>query len=533
MRIIGSVCDQTSTNAAAVGKLAYPHLQKVMQMGQLFSYIVEGNRIVHYYDPPHILKVIRNNLHSKNLTHYVSDVWDYKSTAHTDRNKAEKVKKYVKVASWDHVRQFYNINVNNTSRLLRKITDEHIDPNKLKMKVYVAAQVFSNTFGNIMMYCAKNNHLPEDFSKTAHFLIFVNDLFDSLNGAGKSNVNPLRSAIDMSNKDQHFRFWTYAIEMLEKMNFIDKESGVANNMSSVLKKTISTIKAYMELTNLCLSLGMKSVSLRRLNQDGLENFFGNIKSACYTKKQLMPFQFRTAFTNLIVTGLTSKHSIKSNCQDDKCFSLLQDVHDFYDMDFDDDDDEEVDDDEDIIDLDVDLGEMDLGAMYTEVLAYESGNVCRKVLDQTKCESCKNTLEAHSPLVQHGIIHECSRGGHDSNFFTYPTLLFTNEFSILTKKIEVLLPLICHEKELCKKLIASIENLKLQGLGCKEHCVNIAQRIKNATVKVAVSNFMKTVNGILAKKILQMSTNQHSIHEKAFKILKKKKGVGKYGEQPII
>lgn len=64
----------------------------------------------------------------------------------------------------------------------------------------------------------------------------------------------------------------------------------------------------------------------------------------------MAFQFRSAFTNLIVNNLAAKHSIRSNCQDDKGFALLQNVIDIYDMDWEESDDE-FEDDEDIVEDD--------------------------------------------------------------------------------------------------------------------------------------------------------------------------------------
>lgn len=131
------------------------------------------------------------------------------------------------------------------------------------MKVFVAAQVFSNTFGNIMLYCSENNQLPRDFSGTRNMLVFINNLFDSLNGGEtKTKINPLRSPIDMKNKEKIFGFWEYAISMLDKMNFVDKTTGNVNNMSSVFKKTISTIRGFMKLTKLCLSLGTCCLSYR-------------------------------------------------------------------------------------------------------------------------------------------------------------------------------------------------------------------------------------------------------------------------------
>lgn len=527
MKIIGSVCDQTATNAGAVNLLAYPNLRKVQQNGQLFSYIVEGNAIIHCFDPPHILKVIRNNLISKDLKHFVSDVWDYNSVNNTQvKNKAS-------LASWDDVKKFHSINVCNTTRLLRKITDEHIDPKRLKMKVYVAAQIFSNTFGNIMMYCSKQKQLPRDMSGTAHILIFFNNLFDSLNGAGKTNVNPLRSSINMNNYKKCLEFWNYANSMLEKMNFIEKGTGKINNNSSVLKKTISTIKGYIELTKLCLSSGIKSLSLRQMNQDGLENFFGNIRSFCHTKKQPMPFQFRTAFTSLIVNNLTAKHSLRSNCLNDKNVALLQDVYDFYDMDFEEVNDE-VDDDENIIELEVDTDDLDMNFFETEAIVYEASDVCRKILSKTKCVSCRNTLEASCPLKPHGMLQECEITSDPAyQFFTYPTLLFLSKFKTLYKKIEILLPLICHENTMSCNLMSSVEHFSLAGLGCKEHAEAISQIIKKATVKWCVNIFTKQINDILARKTLEHPQDQHKIHEKAFEIVKKRRGVGKFGQVPLL
>lgn len=177
-------------------------------------------------------------------------MWVYNSKNDTQANND------IKNASWDDVRDFYTITVSSATCLLRKITAEHIDPKNLKMKVYVAAQVFSNTFGNIMLYCSEHSQLPRNFSGTGHILLFINNLFDSLNGGEtKTKINPLRSPINMKNKEAIFGFWKYAISMIEKMNFVDKTTGKVNNNSSVLKKTISTIRGFMKLTELCLSLG--------------------------------------------------------------------------------------------------------------------------------------------------------------------------------------------------------------------------------------------------------------------------------------
>lgn len=281
-----------------------------------------------------------------------------------------------------------------------------------------------------------------------------------------------------------------------------------------------------------------------MNQDGLENFFGNIKSACQTTKQPMAFQFRSAFTNLIVTNITAKHSMRSNCQDDKSFALLQDVYDFYDMDFNEnelDDDEDVNKlnedivelDEDIVELDVDIEDDDLNFLVDGALVYESSKVCKDVLVTTKCEACRNTLESYCPLTQHDIVTQCEiTTSTENRTFTYPTLAFMSNFKLLFKKIEILLPFICHENCLSRKLVTSLGSDVLADLGCLEHSLDISQKIKKAIVKLNIDIFRKQINDILRKTNLEPLENQHDIYNKAFKTVKKRKGVGKYGQVPL-
>lgn len=51
------------------------------------------------------------------------------------------------------------------------------------MKVKFASQLFSQTVGKTMGYLAENGILPEDAKDTADLLIFIDHLFDSMNGS--------------------------------------------------------------------------------------------------------------------------------------------------------------------------------------------------------------------------------------------------------------------------------------------------------------------------------------------------------------
>lgn len=98
-----------------------------------------GQEIVPLYDPPHLLKCMRNNLITKNLNF-------------TDKDGKNRV------AKWDHIVQLYELDKHECvigDRINPKLTDAHIYIDKMKkMKVSHAAQIFSQRVGSIMKMLA-------------------------------------------------------------------------------------------------------------------------------------------------------------------------------------------------------------------------------------------------------------------------------------------------------------------------------------------------------------------------------------------
>lgn len=101
----------------------------VIIIGRAFE--IDGKEIIPFFDPPHLIKGVRNNLLTKDLEINVS---------RTSTNR--------QFASWKIIELSYKIDINGNSfnRMLPKITEEHVIPNKIKkMKVKFATQIFSNT----------------------------------------------------------------------------------------------------------------------------------------------------------------------------------------------------------------------------------------------------------------------------------------------------------------------------------------------------------------------------------------------------
>lgn len=219
--------------------------------GGLLQYKVCGKTIIHCYDGPHLVKVVRNNLQVKNLQHYIKERWNGSNT---------KIHGNQQSASWDDVERLYKLDKTGCHRSLPKITEEHIKPAKLKMKVSVATQVFSQTYGKVMTQATRDGQMPARACGTAQLLWFVNDFFDSINGSGSPQMGTLKGSINLDS--EHFAFWEWALFMLTRMTYVDKDTGQINTRSTVINKIESTIRGYKEVTTICLNKNIPEVSLR-------------------------------------------------------------------------------------------------------------------------------------------------------------------------------------------------------------------------------------------------------------------------------
>lgn len=101
-----------------------------------------GQKLIVLYDPPHLLKGIRNNFLVKDI--------EIKMKDRKFNNKL--------VASWDIIETAYKLHTNSNllNRQLKKLTDQHIVKDKIKkMKVKLAAQVFSASLAAFVEYNSK------------------------------------------------------------------------------------------------------------------------------------------------------------------------------------------------------------------------------------------------------------------------------------------------------------------------------------------------------------------------------------------
>lgn len=144
LKVVATICDQGANNEGAIKLLHEDTRAYCLKNNQHYNedfYEIQCNdhervKIIHLYDPPHLLKGIRNNLLQKNLMFMMND--------------------QSKEAQWQHLIDLYNLDSNiDEVKMLPRLTDHHIIPGRIKkMKVKMAAQVFSQRIAALMKFLA-------------------------------------------------------------------------------------------------------------------------------------------------------------------------------------------------------------------------------------------------------------------------------------------------------------------------------------------------------------------------------------------
>ena len=139
LKVIFTICDQGAGNQAAINSLlkdTVDNCKKNNEECRYHGFLINGEEIVPVYDIPHLFKGIRNNLLTKDL--------------HI------KINGETKIAKWDHIVQFYLLDLEDDLRICHKLTDQHVLKTKInKMKVKNCTQVFSFKVGSLMSRIAK------------------------------------------------------------------------------------------------------------------------------------------------------------------------------------------------------------------------------------------------------------------------------------------------------------------------------------------------------------------------------------------
>ena len=164
-------------------------------------FFTHAGRVYFYmYDPPHLLKSVRNNL--------------FKYTVCFDDQKA---------ARWADIAHFHKIDQKQRFRLAPKLTNRHVElPAFSKMKVKLAAQVISRSVAAALE--THSRVIGTSASETAEFLAKFNDIFDCMNSSQVRDVNKRKRAVSCTGTCEQVEFLKSSLDWLSTVR-LKNDSG--------------------------------------------------------------------------------------------------------------------------------------------------------------------------------------------------------------------------------------------------------------------------------------------------------------------
>ena len=272
------VCDQGSNNRKAV-----------QQLGVTVEnpFLVHNNeRVYHIYDPPHLLKNIRNNLKSSGFTVNGKQI------------------------EWGYIGQFYDRDCRRRIRMAPRLTHKHLNlPAFTNMRVRYATQVLSHSVAAGIFSMVELGAMDEDAEATADFCEKFDQLFNALNSATVKSSQPWRGAL--SETSGHKKF---LLETREWLLSIESGSKSSSRLPCLIGWDMA-IRSVLALWEELSTQGIKYLLTSRVNQDCVENLFSIIRGKGRNMDNPNPTQFRQFMRQVMVDQFLQK-SNNSNCLDD-------------------------------------------------------------------------------------------------------------------------------------------------------------------------------------------------------------------------
>lgn len=258
-------------------------------------FFVNGSKIFDVFDPPHLLKSTRNNF--------------FKYHLEVSNNMTDK----------KYLNDFYKAD-QGINRCAPKLTEAHINPGPFqKMKVSYASQVFSATVAAGMRSCVEYGKLPRAAETTVNFIEYMDKLFDILNSKTKSASKELNLPFkNTTNQRVHL---IMMLGIFNNMRVMDTKNINGNVIYIDVSQRLKCINGWKITINSLLQLWDDiqtpnyTLCTYRLNQDCLENLFGNFRNQNGNNVNPTPNQFYWAFKKVFFLNYF-KHSDGANCLED-------------------------------------------------------------------------------------------------------------------------------------------------------------------------------------------------------------------------
>lgn len=326
----------------------------------------------------------------------------------------------------------------------------------------------------------------------------MDTLFDSVNGVSpkKDHTKPLHCAV--SQDSEHLQFWQEAIKMFESMKFI-KSNGTLFVPPSV-KNWILTLKGLRYLWLKLSKDGFKFLSVRNLNQDSLENFFGGLRSHGARNVNPTCHSFTNSFKSLLINNFLSPHSPGANCEVDEG-EALECLKHFI-----------------ICPKEINLPvfripEVDIPPYVNSSLSlhkkgtlkYIAGYIAKKVMKMVGiCKKCRHDLIGEKAQLSQDENFVIVSRQYSPNALLFPTTNYNYLFQKCLHILGSILPKICHSENI-KSVLLSICVQEIDNpFVCEKH--NLFNLVIKYICNFHIQTWSKNINKILKGKLKIMKTS---------------------------
>lgn len=86
--------------------------------------------------------------------------------------------------------------------------------------------------------------LENSAADTAEFLLFIDKVFDSLNGSGVTTHSGKRLRVAVSKNPQHFDLWDEAIKIFSSIRLVNNKTGAKTTLPPTIQNWINDLKGF-------------------------------------------------------------------------------------------------------------------------------------------------------------------------------------------------------------------------------------------------------------------------------------------------
>lgn len=293
--IINVTCDGLQTNFSMFEYLGAS--LKPNELKPFFKNPANDMKIFIMFDACHMLKLVRNCI----------------------MNDGQLIDSENHVIKWQHFERLEKVRVNNDF-IRHKLTKKHIECERNKMNVALAAQTLSRSVAKSMEFLLEAG--KPDFIDCMGTIIFArqfNDLFDILNTGSNDNLknnqnNRFKVPLSLETAQHILPFLNNSAEFIRSLKLktvnvlkSTKKTGFLGFMIDIIALK-SIYEEYVETGEL------EQLATYQMSQDPLESFFGRIRSKCGNNDNPTAEQFKSAYRRILVNKEITA-SIKANCKD--------------------------------------------------------------------------------------------------------------------------------------------------------------------------------------------------------------------------